>query len=338
MSNNCFYHIPKSGKAECLDDLDHALIKAKDEGFVWLSYVKPTKEELSLLIDKLGIHQLSIEDCFDDQQIPKMDDYPNYTHILFNTFSYDDKILAIEEVNLFLGEKFIVSVSQHEADREHLLNDLREMVENAIERAKEGPSFVMHIIMDHIVDHKLEVIEAIEDELIAEEDTMLANLSDFKPAETQRIRRSLLALRKSLFHEREILIKICRKDCRFIPDTAIFHYSDIYDHLNKFVELVEINREILASLMQANLSILNNKMTKSANQTNRSVRRLTFVTTVFMPLTFFTGAFGMSEYSMMTGAENWHISYPAFFGVMVLIGIADYYILRWMGRNDEMVD
>ena len=335
MIKTSFYYIEQSGKINPAGNMTEALDQAKSGGFAWLSYHNPSKDELSLLIDALGIHPLSIEDCFDDKQIPKIDNFPGYTHVLFNSFAYKNKKLEIDEVNLFLGEGFIVSVNQPGDKVQHNLREFRELVEHRIEVAREGPSFVMHIIMDHIVDQKLTVIEAIEEELILAEDTMLENLQDFNPSNLQRIRRDLLALRKSLFHEREILVKINRKDSKFIPDAAIFHFSDVYDHLNKFFELTEINREVLTSLMQMNLSLLNNRMSKSANQTNMSVRRLTFITTVFMPLTLLSGIGGMSEYSMMTGSSNWRIAYPLFLVAMAGIGIADYFILKWMARNDE---
>jgi magnesium transporter len=138
----------------------------------------------------------------------------------------------------------------------------------------------------------------------------------------------LLTLRKSLFHEREILVKICRKDCQFIPEKAIFFYRDIYDHLAKFFELTESSRDIVTSLMEMYLSMLNNQMAISANDTNAIVRRLTFITTIFMPLTLLAGIGGMSEWSMMTGPENWKISYPAFIVAMGFLGVANYFFLK----------
>jgi magnesium transporter len=143
-----------------------------------------------------------------------------------------------------------------------------------------------------------------------------------------------LSLRKSLFHEREILVKICRKDCPFISEKAIFHYRDIYDHLAKFFELTESYRDILTSLMEMYLSMLNNQMAKSANDTNATVKRLTFITTIFMPLTLLAGIGGMSEWSMMTGPQNWRIAYPAFLLAMVVIGFINYYLLKWLDKRN----
>ena len=164
---------------------------------------------------------------------------------------------------------------------------------------------------------------------------MLADVSNFNPAELVRLRRDLLSLRKSLFHEREILVKICRKDCPFISGKAIFHYRDIYDHLAKFFELTESYRDIVTSLMEMYLSMLNNQMTKAANETNQTVRRLTFITTIFMPLTLLAGIGGMSEWSMMTGPQNWKIAYPVFLLAMAVIGFVNYYLLKWLEKRNR---
>ena len=143
-----------------------------------------------------------------------------------------------------------------------------------------------------------------------------------------RLRKDLLSLRKSLYHEREILVKICRMDCPFIPENAIVPYRDIYDHLARFFELAETYREIETSLMELYTSLLNNKMTKMSNETNLSVKRLTLIATIFMPLTLISGILGMSEWSMMTGPDNWKHSYPLFFLGMALIAVVNYFIIK----------
>jgi magnesium transporter len=328
MSESWFYHISQTGKLLRLATVDEALAAAKDGGFLWLNYCQPTKEELSALIDPLGLHPLSIEDCFDDNQIPKIEDFPRNTFLLFNTFDYSKRKLSIGEIDLFLGESFLVTVSQRNSENRRLLEGIEHIVEMDIQSAQQGPAFLMHVILDSVVDRKFLAIEALEDELDTVEEAMLADASSFNPSELVRMRRDLLTLRKSLFHEREILVKICRKDCPFISEQAIFHYRDIYDHLAKFFELTESYRDILTSLMEMYLSMLNNQMTKAANDTNVTVRRLTFITTIFMPLTLLAGIGGMSEWSMMTGPANWRIAYPAFLAAMVVIGFVNYFLLK----------
>jgi len=328
MSKEWFYHISQKGTLSRIESVDAVLAAAKDGGFLWLHYIQPTKEELSKLIDPLGLHPLNIEDCFDENQIPKIEDFPGNTFILFNAFDYSNKNLSIGEIDLFIGDNFLVTVSQLNSENHPFLDGIEHIVEADFISAQQGPAFLMHVILDHIVDRKFLAIEALEDELDALEESMLDDVSKFNPAELIRLRRNLLSLRKSLFHEQEILVKICRKDCPFISGKAIYHYRDIYDHLAKFSELTESYRDFVSSLMEMHLSLLNNQMTTAANKTNVTVRRLTFITTIFMPLTLLAGIGGMSEWSMMTGPQNWRIAYTAFLLGMALIGFVNYLLIK----------
>lgn len=332
MCESNFYHISAKGKLAQVATLTDAMNAANNGGFAWLDYYQPTKDVLSLLIDPFGLHPLSIEDCIDQNQVPKIEDFPGNTFLIFNAFTYAENELSVDEVDLFIGEKFLITVSGYDSGVRCPLNDIKRIVERDIESASQGPAFLMHVILDHIVDDKFVAIEALEDKLDATEEDMLADPESFKPAEMLRLRRHLLALRKSLFHEREILVKICRRDCPFISEKAIFHYRDIYDHLAKFFELTEAYRDILTSLMELYTSMLSNLMAKTSNETNATVRRLTFITTIFMPLTLLAGIGGMSEWSMMTGPENWRIAYPAFILAMGVIGIGSYYLLKRIGK------
>ncbi len=340
MSESKFFIISPDGGVRQAADALQAIEAVKQGGFVWLNFIRPPddqlpalKAELSKLIAPLGLHPLSVEDCMDENQIPKIEDFPSNTFILFNAFNYHKPTLLIDEVDLFLGEKFLITVSGDGTRHPGSLDGVERYLEQGLENARQGPAYLMHIVLDQIVDSKFITIEALEDELDAAEDNMLADISRFDPGELLRLRRDLLALRKSLFHEREILIRVCRKDCPFIPEKVIFPYRDIYDHLVKFFELTETYREIVTSLMEMYLSILNNQMTRLANETNATVRRLTFITTIFMPLTLLAGIGGMSEWSMMTGPSNWKIAYPLFMLAMAVLGLGSYFLLKLLEKR-----
>jgi len=335
MTEAHFYHIARDGTLTQTASLENALEVMKGGGYIWLDYYQPKKEDLSLLIEPLGLHALSIEDCIDENQIPKIDDYPRNTFILFNAFHYSEGMLSVSEVDSFLGRNFLVTVSSHTSQYQSLLKNIQRSVENESESAKHGPAFLLHIILDQVVDEKFLAIEALEEKLNEGEEVILSNLERFEPSELMHLRRDLLVVRKSLFHEREILVKICRKDSPFIPDKAIYLYRDIYDHLSKFFELTESYRDLVTSLMEMYLSMLNNKMTKAANDTNTIVRRLTFITTIFMPLTLLAGIGGMSEWSMMTGPQNWRIAYPVFLLIMVVIGVLNYFFIKWIEKSQS---
>ena len=333
MSESRFYHITREGKLFSLKTLADALAEIPKGGFVWLDYTQPTKEELSLLIEPFGLHPLSIEDCLDENLIPKIDDYPKYAFFIFNAFHYVQQMLTLDEINIFLGSDFLITVNVMNSANQQLLKDIERAAELNPKKALQGPAFLLHVILDYIVDQKYEAIDAFEDDLDKAEETIISDLSGFDPAALLNLRRDLFAIRRSLFHEREIMVKISRKDCPFIPEKALFYYRDIYDHLTKFFEMTETSRDVVTSLMEMYLSMLNNKMAETANRTNRTVRRLTFITTIFMPLTLLAGIGGMSEWSMMTGPSNWKIAYPAFLFAMVVIGFANYWLLKWLERK-----
>ena len=333
MSESKFYHFPADGLFYGIATLGEAVAVSREEGFVWFNFYQPTKEVLSSLIDTIGIHPLSVEDCFDDNQVPKIEYFNNNTFIIFNAFSYSEKTLFIDEVNLFIGKNFLITVSGNNSGTRNPLNNIAEIIENGHTNGKTGPDFLMHIVLDWLVDEKYKAFDDMEEELEEAEESLLDNVEKFQPMQLIHMRKNLMMLRKSLYHEREILVKICRLDCPFITEKAIVHYRDIYDHLAKFFELTETYREIETSLMELYTSLLNNLMTKMSNDTNSSVRRLTLIATIFMPLTFLASIGGMSEWSMMTGPGNWKLSYPLFILAMVIIGIINFAFIRRLEKK-----
>lgn len=338
MSENRFYYFSSENSITSEPDLSKIVDSLKGGGFVWLDFFNPTMEELSELTKPFGIHHLTIEDCMDDEQVPKIENYPDYSFILFNLYTYKEKVLHIDEINFIIGENFVISINRENPGNKPFFRKLEDRMNLDKGDMRKGPDFLLHTIMDFTVDEKFNAIDSIQDEIDEAEESILKNTSNFKPEELMQIRRYLLSLRKSLFHEREILVKICRRDSSFITEKSIFHFRDIYDHLAKFFEVTEIYREMIASLMEIYLSMINNQMSMIANKTNVVVRRLTLITTIFMPLTLIAGIFGMSEWSMMWGSDNWKISYPIFFLLMIFIGVFNYIFLKWLDKKSSSED
>lgn len=333
MSESKFYHFTSTGLFYGVKNVEEAIASLSDGGFIWLNFFNPPIEEIHSLVDTIGVHPLSVEDCLDTSQVPKIEHFPNNTFIIFNSFSYNNRTLFIDEIDIFIGKNFLITVSGINSDGRKPLNGIFKIVENDPSLAKAGPAFLMHVVMDYIVDEKLQAFESLEDELEEAEDEVLNDPSKFKPTELMRLKKYLVNLRKALFHEREILVKICRMDCPFVTDKAIFHFRDIYDHLAKFFELTETNREIVTSLMELYTSLLNNHMTRVSNETNASVRRLTLIATIFMPLTLLASIGGMSEWTMMTGQNNWKIAYPLFLLGMVVIALLNFLLIRFLEKR-----
>lgn len=334
MAESKFYHFSSSGLFYGVESLAEAVTALREGGFIWLNYYKPEKQDLNVLIDLIGIHPLSVEDCFDEKQVPKIEHFQNNTFILFNAFCYQDETLYTDEVNLFIGKNFLITVSGHNSDDRRPLKNIEEIIEQDPITAKTSPAMLMHKVLDFIVDQKYTAFDTMEDELDESEDFLIDHVSEFQPVKLLHLRRNLVMLRKSLYHEREILVKINRLDCPFIPEKAVIAYRDIYDHLAKFFELTETYRETETSLMELYTSLLNNKMTQTSNETNASVKRLTLITTVFMPLTLLASIGGMSEWTMMTGGEErWEISYTFFIIGLIIIGGMNYFLIKGLEKG-----
>ncbi len=335
MPETRFFHVEAGSGIRSLATLEEALLARARGGYIWIDVLDPTRDRLDAVAQPFGIHPLAVEDCLDEDQVPKIEDYPSHVLVLFNRYDYAARQLAIEEVDLLQGADFLVTVSRTGPAGGRVFANHEALVGPEIRNVEKGPDFLLHVILDHMVDAKLATIEALEDDIETAEEGMLEDATTFRLQDLVSLRRALLSLRKSLFHEREILVKICRRDSPFIGEGAIYHFRDIYDHLTKFFEFTEMNRDILTSLTETYLSLINNRMADVANRTNRSVRRLTLITTVFMPLTLLAGIGGMSEWSMMTGPHNWRVAYPLFLLAMVGIGTVNYLLLRWVERKRE---
>ncbi len=334
-SQTRYFHVATSGKITQLVSLEEALLALKKTGYVWFDFLDPSREDLSPLIEPLSLHYLAIEDCLDEDEVPKVEDYPDNTFIIFNRFDYNNKTFFINELNYFLGKNYLVSINHCRTGDKISFSKLDSIMTRDQVNVKKGPDFLLHMILDVIVDEKFKAIEAMQEELDEAEEEILKAPALFKPESLLHLRKDLLVLRKSLFHEREILVRICRRDSPFVSEKAIFHYRDIYDHLAKFFEALELYREMITSLMEMYLSMINNRMSQVANRTNKIMRRLTLINTIFMPLTLLAGIGGMSEWSMMTGAENWPISFPVFLLLMGVIGVLSYFILKKLEAKDR---
>lgn len=330
-----FFSLRPHRPMEAVNTLPEALQKRAGSGFIWLDYMDPSEEELAALIEPLGLHPLAIEDCLDEDQVPKMEEFPDHTFILFNRYRCTEGIALIEEVNFFLGKEFLVTVHSHGRPDASFAGRLEAAVQRNLEKARRGPDFLLQVLLDDIVDEKFTAIEGLQDELDELEEEILKGTVGFQPGRLMQLRRRLLLLRKSLVFEREILVKICRRDSPFISEKAIYDFRDIYDHLAKFFEIIEICRELIASIMEIHLSMVSNQMALLGNKTNHVMRRLTMITTVFMPLTLLAGIGGMSEWTMMTGPQNWKIAYPAFLALMGVIAAVSYFLLKWFDARDR---
>lgn len=302
-------------------------------GYWWFDYCEPALSQLEPLIAQFGIHPLSIEDSLAEDQLPKLDHYPNYSFMIFNFYEQTEEELLTHELDLFLGKNFLISISHLNQLGLPLLTGIDKSVERELPKITLGPSFLAHLMIDVVVDRKFYAIDSIENKLDQDENRILGEAQDFDLSTLLNSRRDLMTIRRSLFYEREVVNKLLRQDSPFIAEKSLIYYRDIFDHLSKYYEISETARDQVTSLMELHLSMTSNRMAESSNRTNAIMHRLTLITTIFMPLSVISGIGGMSEFTMMIGQNNIRVGYLILFVVMLLIAGINYLLLKRMENH-----
>ena len=295
--------ITKDFKLICdlpLDDLTNDNIL-----WYWVDFNNPSQDEISLLDSHFHFHQLSIEDCVFSFNSPKLDYYENYNFFVLNTINKDT--LDPIEVSLFVGNKYIVSYHANE------LNDLDEAFERAKTNEKswdKGPSFIAHQILDKIVDYFFPAINKIQDKLDEIEKNVKKSPIHTLMDETFRLRIDLLKLRRTINSMRDLLYRILNSERLIGFHEHKLYFSDIHDHLVKLSDMVTSNREITSDMRDNYLSINSSRM-------NKNMMVLTVITTIFIPLTFIVGIYGMNFENMPE--LTWKYGYFVVLGIMTFI-------------------
>jgi magnesium transporter len=286
----------------------------------WMDFNSPTEEESSLLVTYFHFHHLSIESCVFSLNSPKLDYYDSYNYFILNAL--DEFTLDPIEVSLFVGSNFIVSY--HNAE-------LKE-IEEAWERVKiseksfcKGPAYIAHQILDNIVDYYFPAINNIEDRLNKIEIHGMKKPVYQLMDEVFEIRSDLLKLRKVVNSMRDLLYRILNSERLEDFNEHKLYFSDIHDHLIKLSDMIASNREMTSDMRDNYLSINSSRM-------NKHMMVLTVMTSIFIPLTFIVGVYGMNFKYMP--ALDFKYGYHTVWLFMVIIAIAMFLWFRRKGWFD----
>lgn len=268
------------------------------------------------LIEQLGdhfeLHPLALEDVVNTEQRPKLDDYEDYLFVVVKMFLYheDKHILEVEQVSLFVKEHLVISFQERAGDA---FNPIRERLKNGKGKIrKQGADYLAYALIDAIVDHYFGIIERlgerVEDvqaELISDPDTRTLQ-------EIHKLKKEMLFLRRSVWPLREVINNLLRGESPLVSKTTIVYLRDVYDHTIQVIDAIETFRDMLSSMVDLYLSSVSNKL-------NEVMKVLTIIATIFIPLTFITGVYGMNWQYMPE--LRWHWGYFTVLGVMAAIAI-----------------
>ncbi|MDD4876012.1 MAG: magnesium/cobalt transporter CorA [Dehalococcoidales bacterium] len=268
------------------------------------------------IIEKLGIHfgmhPLLLEDILNTEQRPKMEDLGDYIFIVLKMIYPDDQKNEIEaeQISLILGPNFVISFQEREGD---VFDPVRDRIRKAKGRIrKAGSDYLAYVLLDVIVDNYFLVLENVGETI---EDTEQQLTINPKPETLQYIRglkNEMIFLRKSVWPLRELINSLERCESIIIHESTGAYLRDVYDHTIQIIDTVESYRDMISGMLDIYLSSISNKM-------NEVMKVLTIFASIFIPLTFIAGLYGMN-FEFMPELE-WRWAYFALLGFMLLIGI-----------------
>jgi len=284
-----------------------------NSGVTWINvdgYEQPAAHER--IGNCFGLHPLVLEDILSRDQRPKLDDYDDYLYIVLKMLDYDeakDEIL-MEQVSLILGSGFVLSFQDKGGD---VFDPVRERLRNGKGRIrKAGADYLAYALVDAIVDNYFVILEKIGDRIDYLEEELVTDPKPEKLDLMHSLKREMLFLRNSVWPLREVIGAMVRGGSPLIHESTEVYLRDVHDHTIQVIETIETFRDMLSGMLDIYLSSVSNRL-------NEVMKVLTIISTVFMPLTFIAGVYGMNFRHMPE--IGWRWSYPVVLGVMLVAAL-----------------
>jgi magnesium transporter len=306
------------------DEYHYHEAEVKDASECFVFKEKPTVTWINIdglrqvdILERLGacygIHPLVLEDILTDQR-PKIEDYESYIFIVLKMVYYDEKkeedTIDFDQVSLIFGPNFIISFKEKEVD---VFDPIRERLRTGKGRIRRlGTDYLAYSMIDAIVDHYFVIMEKLGERFEDIEDAVVANPDPSTLPEIYNLKRDMLFLRKSVWPLREAISKMQRLDSPLISEATKIYLRDVYDHTIQVIENIETFRDMSASLLETYLSSLSNRL-------NEIMKVLTIISTIFIPLTFITGIYGMNFEYMPELKSSW--GYPAVVTILLVAAL-----------------
>ncbi|NNG04470.1 MAG: magnesium/cobalt transporter CorA, partial [Inquilinus sp.] len=280
--------------------------------------------------EMFGIHRLALEDVVNVHQRPKLEEYEDHAFIVARMIHADDGPRT-EQVSLFLGTGFLLSFQERPGD---CFDPVRDRLRGHRGLIRErGADYLAYALIDAVVDGCFPVLEAYGEQLEDLEDSVVGDPQRDHAAAIHDMKRDLLALRRAIWPQRELLNALTREPLAYLSDQTRVYLRDSYDHSIQLLDVVETYREIASGLVDVYLSSASARM-------NEIMKVLTIIATIFIPLTFIVGVYGMNfrpESSPWNMPELiWYWGYPAVLGLMAAVAgglLLAFRRMGWIGSN-----
>lgn len=297
-------------------------VKTIDECFIFKD--KPTVTWINIdglhqveILEKLGecygLHPLVLEDILNTDQRPKMEDYGEYIYIVLKMLDYNDKSNEIEpeQMSLILGPNFVFSFQEREGDT---FNPIRERIRNSKGRIRKmGADYLAYTLLDSIVDNYFIILEKLGEKIEFLEEKLVTRPTPETLQVIHYLKREMIFLRRAVWPLREVVNGLERGESSLVKESTRVYLRDVYDHTIQAIDTIETYRDMVSGMLDIYLSSVSNRL-------NSVMKVLTIIATIFMPLTFLAGVYGMN-FKYMPELE-WRWGYPLVWFIMAGIGIS----------------
>ena len=296
------------------------------QSVLWVDFISEPPEICEPILEEFGFHPLAIDDALQETHVPRLDDWNAYLYIVFNYINMQPNgntwETEIDELDVFLGKNYIVTHHDHPISA---VDESWVVCERDERNVQEGADHILYRIADNLMANYMPLVEKIDEAIDQIEDQIFERSSPHTLERLLAIKRALVAMRRIIIPQREVLNKLARDDYPVIDQKDQVFFRDIYDHLVRLHDLNESLRDLVGSVLDTYLSVVNNRM-------NEVMKTLTVITTIFMPLTFVTGFFGMNFFEALGNQQEWTTD-PVFYITLVIMIILPLGMYTWMRRR-----
>jgi magnesium transporter len=305
----------REGKLDEEDvDEEHISDLIKEAGCtVWVDIVDPDERALDMLGKEFGFHRLALEDALHGHQRPKVEQYETYFFLVAYGVTLDGDDAIPHEMAMFVAHNYFVTV------RKPPVFDLTGCVErwkSHPDLTREGGGFLLYILLDEVVDGYFDIIDSYEERIDGVEDQVFSGDADMNAqGNIFRLKKEMLELRRSMAPLRDVLDVLQRRQVEVVTVPLEPYYRDVYDHVLRANDSLDTNRDILSSALEANLSVISNRL-------NDIMKRLTSWASIILVPTLIAGIYGMNFRDMPE--LRWYFGYPFALGLMALSALLLY--------------
>jgi magnesium transporter len=285
---------------------------------LWIDCGAPAPDELDALEKAFGLHPLTVEDLTHRNQRAKLEEYPGYLFLVVHWFASADSTAKPHELHCILGRNFLVTI--YDERRIVPVEDAWQGFLRGHQREPRGADGELYRLLDHLVDGHAPILSTIENRL--EHLSLMASKNGQDDiGKVVHLRRSLVRIRRALAPQRDVIGALSRREHGFITQKSLFYFRDVSDHIQRQYESIESLRELAQSVMEVQLALVE-------RERNRVIHRLTVLSTIFLPLNFLTGFFGMN-FTHLPFDDYWLLVLAL--GAMMILPTALMYWFRHKG-------